>query len=205
MPFSQLSRRWNFCSICRSLASALFSWARVSASRAWYNLHSCCMVSSARSSIWGRPQGMTSSRLTNRVLSKAWPSVQCSCSSCSYTDVVERKKKLNTIAVVVIALNISCYIYFQNFPLIIYRPATFAEFPPAYQHLPPVGCSSPASLVLVPASPQMHGGPSDTPGAISPAPLLCPLPSKDAMRAWILSYSLMWELFDVTLFYTQKF
>lgn len=84
MPFSQLSRRWNFCSICRSLARALLSWARVSASRAWYNRHSCCRVSSARSSIWGRPQGMTTSRLTNRVLSKAWPSVQCSCSSCSW-------------------------------------------------------------------------------------------------------------------------
>lgn len=76
MPLSQLSRHWNFCSICRSLARLLLSWPRVSTSWAWYNLHSCCRVSSLRSSIWGRPQGMTSSLLTSSVLSKAWPSVQ---------------------------------------------------------------------------------------------------------------------------------
>lgn len=200
MPLSQLSRRWNFCSICRSLARALLSWARVSTSRAWYSLHSCCRVSSARSSNWGRPQGMTSSRLTSRELSKAWPSVQFSCSSCSYTHVVEHFqlckiysinwKELHVfcffftlgyvaVVVVVIAFHV-IFIYIS--PLRIFIPAAFAGSPQAYQHHPPVGCSSQASLVLVPASPQMHGDPADTPGGLSPAPLLCLLPSEDTIK-----------------------
>ena len=63
--------------------------------------------------------------------------------------------------------------------LIIFRPAAFGESPPAYRHPPPAGCSSQASPVPVPASPQMHGGPVGTPDGLSPAPLRCLLPSED--------------------------
>lgn len=81
IPLSQLSSRWNFCSICRSLARALLRWDLVSPSRAWYEPHSCWTVSKHRSSNCGTPQGITCSRVTSSVLSRAWPSVQCTCSS----------------------------------------------------------------------------------------------------------------------------
>lgn len=58
-------------------------------------------------------------------------------------------------------------------------PVAFGESLPAYQHHPPAGCSSQASLVPVLATLQMHEGPVDTLGGLSPAPQLCQQPSEE--------------------------